>query len=206
MTEIPKNKMLDDLIEQAKVGGEKYGINFSGKNLTDIEKTYIWEQVAIALDENVAYYLDETTSDAMGEETPNSATFTAYSKRADYEVRDGQFIVFKKDVQPGILDGYNPTKIHDYTKAEEMNLLYEILLENNKAGKRFTALEKYYDYLVSAESGLDLSTDKKSVFEREIATLCKQSYENYLMEKYSEIEPLLPQLRRANVTITTVKD
>lgn len=169
------------------------------KNLDEREKTYIWEQVVVALEENISYYLGEQEStNTMGEESPDSATFTAYSKRADYavekvkvikdgrEVEEDHFVILKKDVQPGILDGYSPSKYHDYTKAEEKELLYNILLENNKAGKRFEALEKYYDYLVSVERGLNLSTDKKSVFEREIETLCQQSYENYLMTKYSE--------------------
>ena len=181
---------------------QKYGINFEGENLSSKERTYIWEQVAIALEENIAYYLEtEETTDTMGEEAPDSATFTAYSEMADYEIQGNQFVIVKKDVQPGFMDGYNPTKIHDYTKTEEMDLLYDILLENNKSGKRFEALEKYYDYLISAESGLNLSTDKKSVFEREIATLCKQSYENFLMEKYSE-----DLLGKSEISAITVQD
>ena len=77
-------------------------------------------------------------------------------------------------------------------------------IQSNKSGKRFTALEKYYDYLVSAESGLNLSTDKKSVFEREIETLCKQSYENYLMEKYSE--DLLGKNEISSITAQDILD
>lgn len=178
------------LLENRKIivheAEKKYNIDSTGKNLTDIEKTYIWQQVAIALDENVEYYLEDQTTDSMSETAPDNATFTKYNERADYEVRDGQFVILKKDVQPGVLDGYNPTKYHNFAEAEEKALLYNILLENNKSGKRFAALEKYYDYLVSVENGLNLSTDKKSVFEREIETLCKESYENYMMTKYSE--------------------
>ena len=197
------------LLENRKIlvyeAEQKYDIDYSGKNLTDLEKTYIWEEVVLALEENIAYYLEtEETTDSMAAEAPDNATFTSYSKRASYDIQDGQFLVVKKDVQPGVLDGYNPSKIHDYTKAEEMNLIYDILLENNKSGKRFQALEKYYDYLVSAESGLNLPADKKSVFEREIATLCKESYENYMMTKYSE--DLLGKNEISSITAQDILD
>lgn len=59
--------------------------------------------------------------------------------------------------------------------------------------------------LIEAILGSDIA-DKEAIAKEIESSSNREETLRKLMEKYSEIEPLLPQLRRANVTITTVKD
>jgi outer membrane protein OmpA-like peptidoglycan-associated protein len=59
--------------------------------------------------------------------------------------------------------------------------------------------------LIEAILGSDIA-DKEAIAKEIETSSNREETLRKLMEKYSEIEPLLPQLRRANVTITTVKD
>ena len=61
-----------------------------------------------------------------------------------------------------------------------------------------------WDGLFEAILGSDLANKEAIVKEIQESSNREETLRK-LMEKYSEIEPLLPQLRRANVTITTVK-
>ena len=59
--------------------------------------------------------------------------------------------------------------------------------------------------LIEAILGSDLA-DKEAIAKEIETSSNREETLRKLMNKYSGIEPLLPQLRRANVTITTVKD
>ncbi len=62
-----------------------------------------------------------------------------------------------------------------------------------------------WDGLFEAILGSDIA-DKDAIVKEIQESSNREETLRKLMNKYSEIEPLLPQLRRANVTITTVKD
>ena len=62
-----------------------------------------------------------------------------------------------------------------------------------------------WDGLIEAILGSDLA-DKEAIAKELETSSNREETLRKLMNKYSGIEPLLPQLRRANVTITTVKD
>lgn len=59
--------------------------------------------------------------------------------------------------------------------------------------------------LIEAILGSDIA-DKEAIAKEIEESSNREETLRKLMAKYSEIEPLLPQLRRANVTITTIKD
>ena len=61
-----------------------------------------------------------------------------------------------------------------------------------------------WDGLIEAILGSDIA-DKEAIVKEIQESSNREETLRKLMNKYSEIEPLLPQLRRANVTITTVK-
>lgn len=62
-----------------------------------------------------------------------------------------------------------------------------------------------WEGLIEAILGSDLA-DKEAIAKEIETSSNREETLRKLMNKYSGIEPLLPQLRRANVTITTVKD
>ena len=62
-----------------------------------------------------------------------------------------------------------------------------------------------WEGLIEAILGSDIA-DKDAIVKEIQESSNREETLRKLMNKYSEIEPLVPQLRRANVTITTVKD
>ncbi|MBE7073676.1 MAG: hypothetical protein E7379_01090 [Clostridiales bacterium] len=183
-----------------------WGVDQTGKNLSDTEKTYLWEQTVSALQTNLNSYLD--TEESKEEETETTIiTYDAYSPKAELEVdKDGNFSIKLIDQKDGVLDNYTPSvsKKDYYGNEEDKNLIYENFFENNKFGKNFDAYKQYLNDLKYSEKGQNLSTDPMKVFEREIDRLYTQSYENYIIEKYTE--QLLETNGVSNVEVQDILD
>lgn len=174
------------LIEAEK----KFNVDKTGKNLTDLEKTYIWEQVASTLQANLDYYYDEIVGEGeeKTEEESGDATFEDYTKSALLSKdENGNFIIKETAKNEGVLDSYVPSVSNkDYNKEADRKLIFENFRENNKYGKHFEAYTKYFTNLKAAEQGKKLSTNERDVFEREIAKIYDETYENYVITKYTE--------------------
>ncbi|MBQ8443854.1 MAG: hypothetical protein IJX25_00675 [Clostridia bacterium] len=163
-----------------------WGIDKTGTNLSDIEKSYIWEQTVSALQDNLNSYLD-TKEEEEEEKAETTITYEGFQPTAYLELDgDGNYQIKLVDPEDGVLDNYRPTSYKDYNKEEDRKLIYENFFENNRYGENFTAYKEYLNYLKSSENDKTLASDAKSVFEREIERLYNQSYENYVVEKYSE--------------------
>lgn len=174
------------LIEAEK----KYDVDREGKNLEDLEETYIWEQVASTLQSNLDYYLnaeeDDKTSSEESSKT-DAATYSGYSAKA-YLAKDGEgnFIIKQANPTKGVLDDFTPSVSHkDYNNKQDRELIYANFRENNRYGEKFTAYTKYLNNLKALEEGRGFSTNEKEVFEREIEKLYNQSYENYIISRYT---------------------
>ncbi|MBO5394758.1 MAG: hypothetical protein J6A28_02510 [Clostridia bacterium] len=172
------------LIEAEK----KWEIDRTGKNLTDLEKTYIWQQVVDTLQSNLDYYYKEIVGEEdKEEEKEDEVKFEGYEEKAYLSKdADGSFIIKEVDKQEGVLDGFNPASYKDYNDEDDRAAIYSSFYENNKHGKHFEAYTKYLNTLKLAEKDKKLSTNAKDVFEREIAKLYNQSYENYVIARYTE--------------------
>ena len=180
------------LLENRKIivheAEKDFGIDSTGKGLEPKEKTYIWETTVEALKSNLDYYYNEIVgTKEEDKEESEKITFEGYTKNAKL-VPDGEggYLIEKINQKAGLLEDYYPSVSHkDYNVKADRELIYENMVES-LSGKYVDAYNRYFKQLLNSEKGLDLSTDAKSVFAREIDKLYTQSYENYVVEKYTQ--------------------
>lgn len=166
---------------------EEFGVDKTGKGLSELEKTYLYQQVVDSVNSNLEAYYDEIVGTQDEEET-DSITFEGYTKNASLkENQDGTYSIERLNVEEELLGDFHPSINRDFTNSEDRKEIYDNLrdyvLNSNDDYKK--AFNTYLDNLKASEYGLNLSTDAPSVFDREFERLYDVAYENYLIEKYS---------------------
>ncbi len=167
-----------------------FGIKFStGEGLEEIEKTYLYESAVSSLNTNLENYYKEILNEKEEENKSEDIKFNGYEKNVALDRNENGEIYLKKlDKKDKILDGFRPSNGQksyyvDSDKAE----IYDNFLDKAFSNENYKkALRLYLNDLKSAEYGMKLSSDTKSIFEREIERLYKINYENYIVQKYSE--------------------
>ena len=170
---------------------DEYGYDRDGTGLSDLEKTYLWQQVVDSLNENLNSYYDSIVGNDDEEET-DEVTFEGYDKTAKlvvgYDEKGEIYYTIEslaENEHP--LDNFRPTVNRDFNDSEDRALIFESfrdnVIESDSDYKR--AYQNYLNDLISSERGQNLSEDAPSVFEREIERLYDTAYENYLLELYS---------------------
>ena len=170
---------------------DEYGYDRDGTGLSDLEKTYLWQQVVDSLNENLNSYYDSIVGSDDEEET-DEVTFEGYDKTAKlvvgYDEKGEIYYTIEslaENEHP--LDNFRPTVNRDFNDSEDRALIFESfrdnVIESDSDYKR--AYQNYLNDLISSERGQNLSEDAPSVFEREIERLYDTAYENYLLELYS---------------------
>lgn len=169
-----------------------FNVNFkTGEGLDEKEKGYIYDQTVESLNTNLKNYYDKVLGTTEEEEKDeDEIKFEGYSKNVtlDYD-ENGNYVIKKLNVKDGLLDGYRPTNniLKSFYNEAEKAEIYDNFIEKGFSSEDYQKALKYYLIdLKSAEYGMNLSTDAKSMFEREIERLYKVNYENYIVQKYSE--------------------
>lgn len=173
--------------------------------LNDLEKTYLWESTANALEENLQSYYDEIVGKEDSAEENDNVKFEGYEKNATLSIVDGEYVVSKVDKHDGLLENYKPSVSNkDVTNDADKNLLYQNFVDSLYNEDYQKAFNDYLRNLRLSERGLDLSTDTDSIFKREIDRLYKINYENLMVEKYSQYNK--GQATNTDVTVKNILD
>lgn len=169
-----------------------FNVNYeTGEGLDEKEKGYIYDQTVESLYANLKNYYDKVLGTTEEEEKDeDEIKFEGYSKNVtlDYD-ENGNYVIKKLNVKDGLLDGYRPTNniLKSFYNEAEKAEIYDNFIEKGFSSDDYQKALKYYLIdLKSAEYGMNLTTDAKSMFEREIERLYKVNYENYIVQKYSE--------------------
>lgn len=169
-----------------------FNVNYeTGEGLDEKEKGYIYDQTVESLNTNLKNYYDKVLGTTEEEEKDeDEIKFEGYSKNVtlDYD-ENGNYVIKKLNVKDGLLDGYRPTNniLKSFYNEAEKAEIYDNFIEKGFSSEDYQKALKYYLIdLKSAEYGMNLTTDAKSMFEREIERLYKVNYENYIVQKYSE--------------------
>ena len=169
-----------------------FNVNYeTGEGLDEKEKDYIYDQTVESLNANLKNYYDKVLGTTEEEEKDeDEIKFEGYSKNVtlDYD-ENGNYVIKKLNVKDGLLDGYRPTNniLKSFYNEAEKAEIYDNFIEKGFSSDDYQKALKYYLIdLKSAEYGMNLTTDAKSMFEREIERLYKVNYENYIVQKYSE--------------------
>jgi outer membrane protein OmpA-like peptidoglycan-associated protein len=138
----------------------------------------------------------------------NTQTNIDAINRASQEVQEGFHV---EDI---VVEGYASPEgpaDNNYRLAEERAKAAAELVQNelhthlDPSHVKIHSNGADWEGLIEAILGSDLA-DKEAIAKELETSSNREETLRKLMNKYSGIEPLLPQLRRANVTITTVKD
>ena len=182
-------KMTLELLENRKItimtAEELFKIGDKGEGLDEREQTYLYQEVIDSLNENLKSYYDELLGVTEEEEESDAITFNGYEKNAVLIEKDGSYYIEKLDKSEDLLEGFTYSKARNFYNEQDYNLIYEGFIETLLNNNYKKAFNRYYRDLLMSEYGMDLSTDSKSVFEREIDRLYKVLYENYIVSKYS---------------------
>lgn len=166
-----------------------FGIDRTGKGLSTLEKTYLYESTVDSLKENLNSYYNELVEDDSTEEEgdKDNQTFNGYEKNAELKHENGSYVVSKIEKNDGLLEDYRPTGANrDYNNAEDKALIYKNFVDSLYNENYRKAYSNYLKDLKAGEYGMKLSTNNKEIFEREIERLYNINYENYMVEKYTE--------------------
>jgi len=164
-------------------------------DLTEKEKTYIWQQTADALENKFKEQLDKilgTSNGATSQGATSAADtrkFDGYTPKADLSAVTGSLEIVRLDVPTKEIDSFQYDIPHDFNNEEDKNLIWtNFFTYVNQSGSSAykKAFNKYLQALKADEKGLNLTTDTASIFLREIDKLYLQCYENYLISKYDE--------------------
>ena len=166
---------------------KKYDVNKEGKNLSALHKTYLFEQTESSLYENLKSFYNEIVGNKSEEEsTEDKITFNGYTPQAELEQdEEGNLFIVSSNEYKEFLSDYRPS-VTDKDYNNDKNQIYIGLLDYVRYDENYTkAFERYLRQLQTAEFGLKLSTDTKSIFMRELDRLYQINYENYLLQRYS---------------------
>ena len=174
------------LLENRKItlltAEEKFGINQNGDGLSEKEKTYLYQQTIDSLNDNLKNYYNDIIGNTESEEESDDIKFNGYEKNATLST---DLTIHKIDHSDDLLKDFSYSTARDYNNSEDRKLIYENFVESLINDNYKKAFNYYLRDLKASERGMDLSTDAKSVFEREIDRLYKVLYENYVIERYS---------------------
>ncbi len=171
-----------------------FGFNFStGEGISELEKTYLYESTVESLNSNLENYYKEILNEKDEESSSDDIKFNGYEKNVILDKREndkGEMEVYLKklDKKDKILDNFRPSNGQKsfYNEDDKAEIYSNFLVKAFSSDNYIKAMRFYLNDLKSAEYGMKLSTDTKSIFEREIERLFKINYENYIIQKYSE--------------------
>lgn len=166
-----------------------FSVDRTGKGLSSLEKTYLYESTEKSLKQNLDSYYKELAQDTSSEseEEKDNQKFNGYKKNVELEYDNDKYVISKIEKNDGLLEDYRPLgENKDYNDAQDRALIYDNLINSLYNENYKTAYQKYFKDLKAGEYGMKLSTNSKEVFEREIKRLYDINYENYMVEKYNE--------------------
>lgn len=167
--------------------------NDNGEILTAQEKTYLWNKTFDAVRSNIISYYKEINGikdEDDPEDTSDGVTQNIYKKTAKVVEVDGNYTVKLEKSTVDEISTYLKSCENidrDFTKANDVDVLYNYVVEFVKDNPQYT--QGYNKYVASAkksEDGMKLSTDNKSVMQREFDRLYNILYESFMTTKYSE--------------------
>lgn len=175
-------KLLENRKITLEVAEKQFDVNSEGKNLTEKEKTYIYDSVVNSVKSNLNSYYESIIGKEEDKEKEEPLTFKGYDKKATL---DAELNINKEEISDDLLERYTYTKAHDFKNDDDFNLIYENLIESLINDDYKKAFMFYLRDLKTSEYNLGLSTDSKSIFEREFNRLYVTMYENYIIQRYA---------------------
>lgn len=203
---------LDAVINQKLVinsAEEKASQANSGEVLTTKQKTYLWEKTYEAIEDNIiSYYNDLNNIKEDEEETSDDGVVSqeVYNSTANIiSNNDGTYSIVLEQTTTSDVDSHDywSGADRDINTQNDLDALYNYVLTFVRENPTYTqAFNKYLSQAKSSEEGMRLSTDNKSVFQREIMRVYGVLYDSFMVDLYQEQN----QGSNSSVTIANILD
>lgn len=203
---------LDAVINQKLVinsAEEKASQANGGEVLTTKQKTYLWEKTYEAIEDNIiSYYNDLNNVKEDEEETSDDGVVSqeVYNPTANIvSNNDGTYSIVLEQTTTSDVDSHDywSGADRDINTQNDLDALYNYVLTFVRENPTYTqAFNKYLSQAKSSEEGMRLSTDNKSVFQREIMRVYGVLYDSFMVDLYQEQN----QGSNSSVTIANILD
>lgn len=203
---------LDAVINQKLVinsAEEKASKANGGEVLTTKQKTYLWEKTYEAIEDNIiSYYNDLNNIKEDEEETSEDGVVKqeVYNPTANIvSNNDGTYSIVLEQTTTSDVDSHDywSGADRDINTQNDLDALYNYVLTFVRENPTYTqAFNKYLSQAKSSEEGMRLSTDNKSVFQREIMRVYGVLYDSFMVDLYQEQN----QGNNSSVTIANILD
>lgn len=203
---------LDAVINQKLVinsAEEKASQANGGEVLTTKQKTYLWEKTYEAIEDNIiSYYNDLNNIKEDEEETSDDGVVSqeVYNPTANIvSNNDGTYSIVLEQTTTSDVDSHDywSGADRDINTQNDLDALYNYVLTFVRENPTYTqAFNKYLSQAKSSEEGMRLSTDNKSVFQREIMRVYGVLYDSFMVDLYQEQN----QGNNSSVTIANILD
>ncbi len=203
---------LDAVINQKLVinsAEEKASQANGGEVLTTKQKTYLWETTYEAIEDNIiSYHNDLNNIKEDEEETSDDGVVSqeVYNPTANIvSNNDGTYSIVLEQTTTSDVDSHDywSGADRDINTQNDLDALYNYVLTFVRENPTYTqAFNKYLSQAKSSEEGMRLSTDNKSVFQREIMRVYGVLYDSFMVDLYQEQN----QGSNSSVTIANILD
>ncbi len=182
--------------------------NNGGEVLTSKEKTYLWEMTFETIQDNLESYYNDInnidTSDQQEESSDGVVSESDYQPTAILVPNgDGTYTIQLKKTTKTEMESHTfwSSVDRDIEKQNDLDALYLIVVDFVRDNPIYSqAYNKYLNEAKKSEDGLNLATDNKSVFERELKRIYEIIYENFMVTKYAESHQTL----NSSVTVANI--
>lgn len=180
-----------------------------GEVLTTKQKTYLWETTYEAIEDNIiSYYNDLNNITEDEEETAEDGVVTQEVFTPTAELvpnNDGTYSIVLQQTTTSAVDSHDywSGADRDINTQNDLDALYNYVLTFVRENPIYTqAFNRYLSDAKSAEDGMRLSTDNKSVFQREIMRVYEVLYDSFMVDQYQEQN----QGSNSSVTLANILD
>lgn len=190
-TQAEAAKMTLERLENRKIvyleSRKKFNVGEKEEGLTEKEQTYLFEETLDTIKNNLkSYYDDIVGNDDKDSSSEDTVTFNGYTKNAEL-TDNGGYQITRKNQSDDLMDGFTYVYPKDIYDEDDFNSIYDSLVQMLSNDNYNRAFARYFRDLKLGEYGQKLSTDQKSVFEREIKRIYNVLLENYLISKYTNL-------------------
>ena len=164
-----------------------------GEVLTTKEKTYLWNKTYDAIQNNiVSYYKDINgiKGDSSSKDSSEGISREVYTPKAELVGENGNYSIKIKQTKTDEIALYLNSRENidrDFNVENDKEVLYTYVSNFVRENAKYTqAYNKYVAQAKKAEDGMKLSTDNKSVMQREFKRIYEILYDSLMTSKYTE--------------------
>ncbi len=165
-----------------------------GEVLTAKEKTYLWNKTYDAIQSNIISYYNDINGikddSSSSDDSSEGISREVYTPKAELVGENGNYSIKIKQTTTDEIAIYLNSResiARDFNLENDKEALYTYVSNFVRENAKYTqAYNKYIAQAKKSEDGMKLSTDNKSVMQREFKRIYEILYDSLMTSKYTE--------------------